>query len=94
MAMIAVVLISSTCAAGCPLRRPARSRLAVEIGRLRHRSRGNRANALRLLYPMLRWQEERGLLTSEWRLEGARNKRFYKLSPGRRSGRAAQHRDH
>jgi PadR family transcriptional regulator, regulatory protein PadR len=33
------------------------------------------------LYPMLRRLEEQSLLTSEWRMEGARNKRFYRLSP-------------
>ncbi|HEX2590737.1 MAG TPA: helix-turn-helix transcriptional regulator [Rhizomicrobium sp.] len=32
------------------------------------------------LYPMLRRLEEQGLLTSEWREEGKRNKRFYVLS--------------
>jgi PadR family transcriptional regulator, regulatory protein PadR len=32
------------------------------------------------LYPMLRRLEEQTLLTSEWRTEGARNKRFYRLS--------------
>lgn len=33
------------------------------------------------LYPMLRRLEEQGLLASEWRIEGARNKRFYRHSP-------------
>ena len=33
------------------------------------------------LYPLLRRLETQGLLTSEWREEGGRNKRFYKLSP-------------
>ena len=33
------------------------------------------------LYPMLRRLEDQGLLTSEWRAEGSRTKRFYKLSP-------------
>ena len=33
------------------------------------------------LYPMLRRLEAQGLLTSEWREEGKRNKRFYVLSP-------------
>lgn len=33
------------------------------------------------LYPMLRRLETQGLLTSEWREEGKRNKRFYRLSP-------------
>ena len=33
------------------------------------------------LYPMLRRLENQGLLTSEWRLDGSRNKRFYSLSP-------------
>ena len=32
------------------------------------------------LYPMLRRLESRGLLTSEWREEDKRNKRFYRLS--------------
>ena len=32
------------------------------------------------LYPMLRRLESQGLLTSEWREEEKRNKRFYKLS--------------
>ena len=34
------------------------------------------------LYPMLRRLESQGLLTSEWREEEKRNKRFYHLSPG------------
>lgn len=33
------------------------------------------------LYPLLRRLETQGLLTSEWREEGGRNKRFYRLSP-------------
>lgn len=33
------------------------------------------------LYPLLRRLETQHLLTSEWREEGGRNKRFYKLSP-------------
>ncbi len=33
------------------------------------------------LYPMLRRLESQGLLTSEWREEDKRNKRFYRLSP-------------
>ena len=33
------------------------------------------------LYPLLRRLETQGLLTSEWREEGGRRKRFYKLSP-------------
>ena len=33
------------------------------------------------LYPLLRRLESQGLLTSEWREEGRRNKRFYRLSP-------------
>ena len=33
------------------------------------------------LYPMLRRLESQGLLTSEWREEEKRNKRFYRLSP-------------
>lgn len=32
------------------------------------------------LYPLLRRLETQGLLTSEWREEAKRNKRFYKLS--------------
>lgn len=33
------------------------------------------------LYPMLRRLEGQGLLTSEWREEEKRKKRFYRLSP-------------
>jgi PadR family transcriptional regulator PadR len=33
------------------------------------------------LYPLLRRLESQGLLTSEWREEDKRQKRFYKLSP-------------
>jgi PadR family transcriptional regulator, regulatory protein PadR len=33
------------------------------------------------LYPMLRRLEAQGVLTSEWREEEKRNKRFYRLSP-------------
>ena len=33
------------------------------------------------LYPLLRRLETQGLLESEWREEGKRNKRFYRLSP-------------
>lgn len=33
------------------------------------------------LYPLLRRLETNGLLTSEWREEERRNKRFYTLSP-------------
>jgi PadR family transcriptional regulator PadR len=33
------------------------------------------------LYPLLRRLESQGLLLSEWREEGKRNKRFYRLSP-------------
>ena len=33
------------------------------------------------LYPMLRRLETQGLLTSQWREEQKRNKRFYRLSP-------------
>jgi PadR family transcriptional regulator, regulatory protein PadR len=33
------------------------------------------------LYPLLRRLESQGLLVSEWREEGRRKKRFYKLSP-------------
>ncbi|HEY8616426.1 PadR family transcriptional regulator [Phenylobacterium sp.] len=33
------------------------------------------------LYPMLRRLEAQGLLTSQWREEEKRNKRFYRLSP-------------
>jgi PadR family transcriptional regulator PadR len=32
------------------------------------------------LYPLLRRLESQGLLASEWREEGKRNKRFYRLS--------------
>lgn len=32
------------------------------------------------LYPLLRRLEAQGLLVSEWREEGRRNKRFYRLS--------------
>ena len=37
------------------------------------------------LYPMLRRLESQGLLTSEWREEERRNKRFYTLSPAGRA---------
>lgn len=33
------------------------------------------------LYPLLRRLEQQGLLTSQWREEDKRNKRFYLLSP-------------
>ena len=33
------------------------------------------------LYPLLRRLESQGVLTSEWREEAKRNKRFYRLSP-------------
>lgn len=33
------------------------------------------------LYPLLRRLDAQGLLTSEWREEAKRNKRFYRLSP-------------
>jgi PadR family transcriptional regulator PadR len=33
------------------------------------------------LYPLLRRLETQGLLSSEWREEDHRNKRFYRLSP-------------
>jgi len=33
------------------------------------------------LYPLLRRLETQGLLTSQWREENKRNKRFYRLSP-------------
>lgn len=33
------------------------------------------------LYPLLRRLEHQDLLTSEWREEGGRKKRFYRLSP-------------
>ncbi|HUK54229.1 MAG TPA: helix-turn-helix transcriptional regulator [Candidatus Binatia bacterium] len=33
------------------------------------------------LYPLLRRLESQGLLTSEWREEEKRNKRFYRLAP-------------
>ena len=36
------------------------------------------------LYPLLRRLETQELLTSEWREEDGRKKRFYKLSPGGR----------
>jgi PadR family transcriptional regulator PadR len=36
------------------------------------------------LYPLLRRLESQELLTSEWRDEGGRKKRFYKLSPNGR----------
>ena len=36
------------------------------------------------LYPLLRRLESQGLLVSEWREEERRNKRFYRLSAGRR----------
>ena len=36
------------------------------------------------LYPLLRRLENQELLTSEWRDEGGRKKRFYKLSPNGR----------
>lgn len=32
------------------------------------------------LYPLLRRLESQGLLTSQWRMEDNRNKRFYRLS--------------
>jgi len=33
------------------------------------------------LYPLLRRLESQGLLSSQWREENKRNKRFYRLSP-------------
>src|SRR6202034_827056 len=33
------------------------------------------------LYPLLRRLESQGLLTSQWREQDKRNKRFYRLSP-------------
>lgn len=36
------------------------------------------------LYPLLRRLEAQGLLVSEWREEGKRNKRFYRLAAGGR----------
>ena len=33
------------------------------------------------LYPLLRRLEAQGMLTSEWREEAKRNKRFYRLTP-------------
>jgi PadR family transcriptional regulator PadR len=33
------------------------------------------------LYPLLRRLESQGLLSSEWRAQDKRNKRFYRLSP-------------
>jgi PadR family transcriptional regulator PadR len=43
------------------------------------------------LYPLLRRLETQGLLTSQWREEDKRNKRFYRLSP---EGRAVLKRLH
>ena len=40
------------------------------------------------LYPLLRRLESQGLLTSEWREEDKREKRFYRLSPAGRARRA------
>jgi PadR family transcriptional regulator PadR len=37
------------------------------------------------LYPLLRRLESQGLLVSEWREEGRRNKRFYRLSAAGRT---------
>ncbi len=37
------------------------------------------------LYPLLRRLESQGLLVSEWREAGNRNKRFYRLSPDGKS---------
>jgi len=37
------------------------------------------------LYPLLRRLETQGLLTSQWREENKRNKRFYRLSPDGRA---------
>ncbi|MGE0443957.1 MAG: PadR family transcriptional regulator [Vicinamibacterales bacterium] len=37
------------------------------------------------LYPLLRRLESQGLLTSEWREEGKRTKRFYRTSPDGRA---------
>ena len=43
------------------------------------------------LYPLLRRLETQGLLVSEWREEGKRNKRFYRLSAdGMQAGRQAE----
>lgn len=33
------------------------------------------------LYPLLRRLEDQGLLVSDWRLEGARPRRYYTISP-------------
>jgi PadR family transcriptional regulator PadR len=33
------------------------------------------------LYPLLRRLEDQGMLVSDWRLEGARPRRYYKISP-------------
>lgn len=33
------------------------------------------------LYPLLRRLEENGLLESEWRVEGSRPRRYYKVNP-------------
>ncbi|KAA3643580.1 MAG: PadR family transcriptional regulator [Chloroflexi bacterium] len=34
------------------------------------------------LYPLLRRLEERGLLQSEWQVDGSRPRRYYSISPG------------
>lgn len=41
------------------------------------------------LYPLIRRLEKQGLLTSEWREEGKRKKRFYRLSADGRVALAA-----
>ena len=48
------------------------------------------------LYPLLRRLETQGLLSSQWREEDKRNKRFYRLShggasPGTATERVAKH---
>ncbi len=41
------------------------------------------------LYPLLRRLEEQGFLESEWRIEGSRPRRYYRISP---LGRQVYHR--
>lgn len=45
------------------------------------------------LYPLLRRLEKQGLLDSEWREEGKRNKRFYRLSAAGKAVLAALRKD-
>ena len=47
---------------------------------LKHLSATDFATQEGTLYPLLRRLESQGLLVSEWREEGKRNKRFYRLS--------------